>query len=435
MKKLKKAVVILLAISTLLIAVSGCSGTTADNGGTSSPQASQSEPSGTDTPDTADQKVTISATVWFALSEDNNWVEAFMDDHPNITVDVVSVLEENYSQKLNAMVAAGTPADVMLSWECDIPGFARNGAIVPLDAYIDSSETVSADDFIPAMDQLKGIGGSTYGLPYVVASEILYYNKDMFDAADVAYPTDDWTWDDLTAAAQQLTIVENGDTIQYGIDTISFKGIWYSLAGSAGDDIVNTDASMMEMGDGAIAAVNWVNDLVNTYKVMPEPTADNAADLFGTQKAAMVLTGNWMVNTYKDDPTLNFDIALMPFKTRQYTTMHTGLFCIADKSEYKDAAWTFIEWCMSEPGQSMIAQANPTARLSYQDKGWWELPGVNVSWDVLKRSTEIANFGYTLAPPGVTDDFVNRFKTVLTGDKTAEQAVSEGMAEAETVMG
>ena len=46
-----------------------------------------------------------------------------------------------------------------------------------------------------------------YGLPRDFQTIVLFYNKDMFDAAGVAYPTADWTYDDLRNAAKKLTMV------------------------------------------------------------------------------------------------------------------------------------------------------------------------------------------------------------------------------------
>ena len=45
--------------------------------------------------------------------------------------------------------------------------------------------------------------GSVYGFPRDISVEVLYYNKDIFDEAGVAYPDDTWTWDDFLAAAER----------------------------------------------------------------------------------------------------------------------------------------------------------------------------------------------------------------------------------------
>ena len=41
----------------------------------------------------------------------------------------------------------------------------------------------------------------------------LWYNKTLFDEAKISYPTDDWTWADLTNAAKAITALGNGKAV------------------------------------------------------------------------------------------------------------------------------------------------------------------------------------------------------------------------------
>ena len=50
----------------------------------------------------------------------------------------------------------------------------------------------------------SGSDGRLYGVPKDKDNGMLVYNKEMFDAAGVAYPTDDWTWEDMTEASQKI---------------------------------------------------------------------------------------------------------------------------------------------------------------------------------------------------------------------------------------
>ena len=54
------------------------------------------------------------------------------------------------------------------------------------------------------------IDGQLYGIPRDNSTGVLYYNKDLFAAAGVREPTADWAWDQLLAAAKQLTSLERG---------------------------------------------------------------------------------------------------------------------------------------------------------------------------------------------------------------------------------
>ena len=413
MKKTRKRLGIFLAMAAVLLGAAGCSGSL---GG----------------------PVTLKLTMWDAVPENNNFIAAFMKQNPNIKIEVVSIPAENYSQKLNTMAATNTAPDILLLWECDLPRFANSGKLVPLNDYIDKTKAFSESDLIPAVKDIQSISnGKIYGLPWCYASEILYYNKDMFDKAKVAYPTDQWTWDDFTQAAKKLTIAKNGKTIQWGADDFTQPGPWFSTIGAAGDPVVDSSGNMA-IGDGAKKALQWQYDLVNKYKVIPAPSANSTgSDLFIAGKAAMTRAGSWMCSTYRDIKDFKWDIATLPKGERQYSSLHTGFFTISQNSKHKAAAWKFIEFCMSPAGQSMISKAynNPSALMSIEKLGDYKVQGANgpSNWAAFDDTAQFGRFGYVLAPPGLTNDMVKKFQAAILGQTSIDQAIADCLAEAKTV--
>ena len=383
--------------------------------------------------------VTVKFASWAQRGDnpDVDWISQFEKKYPDIKIDYIAVTEGNYSEKLNAMIAAHTAPDVILAWECDINRFVKNKAIVPLDDYIKNTNAFTMDDFVPAVDQFGKATGATYALPWCLAAEILYYNKDMFDKAGVAYPTNNWTTQQFEDAAKKLTIVEDGKTIQWGCDAISFQGIWYATMGAFGDDIVDSTGKLA-LGDSAKKALQWEADLTNKYKVCPEPAASgtNAVDLFIAGRAAMTRLGNWMIQTYRPIKDFKWDIAPLPKNTRQYTNLHTGLFTINAESKVKDAAWKFIEYSMGDEGQELICKmgTNPSARKSITAKGFYRAGGVNgpTNWAGLDESLGFAKFGYVVANPGVTNGAVNNFNAVMMDQMDIDTAIKKANDAANT---
>jgi len=365
-------------------------------------------------------------------SED--YISLFEKKYPSIKVDYIAVTEGNYSEKLNAMIAAGTAPDVILAWECDIGRFAKSKAIIPLDDYVKKTTAFKADDFVPALKQLGSVTGATYGLPWCLAAEIGYYNKDLFDKAHVPYPKDDWTWQDFVDTAKKLTVVKDGKTTQWGCDALSFQGLWYSTIGATGENIID-DKGNLVLGEGAKTALQWQYDLTNKYKVCPppSPSGTNAVDLFSAGKAAMTRTGNWMIGTYKGIKDFKWDIVPLPRKDRSYTTLHTGLYTINAKSKVKDAAWTFIEFALSDEGQAQIGKnsSNPSARPSVTAKGYYRSGGESgpTNWGALDASVAGGQFGYVMASPGVTNKAVSDFNAAMLGQMKIEDAVNDANAE------
>lgn len=433
MKKAFKPICLALAGLMAATAFTGCSKSTSSSAGSSSSTSSTATSSASKP---ADEKATISLSMWSAVPDaPNNFIDTFEAKYPNIKVNVNSITEGDYSQKINTMVASGTAPEVMLLWECDIPKMAKAGKIDKLDDYIANSQDVKADDFIPAVGKLNTQNGACYGLPWCVATEICYYNKDMFDAANLAYPKDDWTQSEMLADAQKLTVSKNGTTSQWGMASPNFVGIWYANIGATGDNILDAN-NQLTLGSGATKSLQFMSDLVNKYKVMPAPSADTTTDLFAAGKAAIFETGSWMISSYKD-AAFHWDIVPLPKDQRQYASLHTGFYAINAKSKHKDADWTFINYMMSSDGQKVVeaGSANPSAKLSMQDDTSWQVKGKNgpTNWQAVTDSLKFSVFGYVLSNPGATSNAQKYFQQVAAGTLSAQDAVNKSNEDAKTM--
>jgi len=386
--------------------------------------------------------ITIRYAHWNALSDKYNYVKAFEKKYPNIKVEFTLIPEAEYSQKLSTMAMAGNAPDVLCLWECDISRFAKDGLISPLDDYVSQTRAFTLDDFIPAVRNLIKMQGKLYGLPWCFATEIMYYNKDLFDKAHVPYPTKDWTWKDFENAAKKLTVVKEGKVEQWGCDALGFQGLWYSLIGTFGDDIVN-DKGQFSMGKGARDFLQWWYDLTNKDKVIAAPQVSTSGvistDLFMAGKAAMAFNGSWMTSVYKDIKNFRWSIAPIPKGVRHYTTLHTGFFAINSKSKVKDAAWKFVEFCMSDEGQKLINEAgnNPSARISILKKGYYRVRGPMGpgDWDAIDESAQFGQWGYVLLPPGLTFDIVKDFNAAILGQMSIDDVLKRTISRAKEILG
>ena len=401
-------------VSTVAL-LTGCGGT---SGGSSDKSASDGE------------KITLKFSAWDEIPDDV--FKAFNKEHPNIKIDFVRIPGDDYSQKINQMVAGSTAPDVMLLYETDLPKFAKAGVISKMDDYLSKSSVIDSDDFIPAVKELNDTTDGVYGLPWCYASELLFYNKDMFDKAGLDYPTDDWTWDDYENAAKALTIKKGSKTTQWGTDALSYGGIWYTLAGEAGDEVVKD--GKLALGDGMKKALEFRNKLTNEDKVCPQPEAGSSvSDLFASGQAAMCLNGSWMTSVYKDSD-FKWDVATLPKESQEYTSLHTGFYTVNAKSKNADAAWTFIEFMMSKEGQTITSKwlNNPSALKSIAAEGAYRNGGENgpENWDAFEKSGEQGKVGYTTINTATTNNLINQFNAYLLGNITLDQVIDEEIPKA-----
>ena len=383
-----------------------------------------------------DQKVTIA--VWNEPNKDealNMYAQA--EKATGIKVDVTVIPESEYSSKLNQMVSTGDDStDIYVIWENDIANFAKAEGIIPLDEYLKNS-SIQTEDFIDAVSALsKGLGG-TYGLPWCAATELLYYNKDLFDAANIPYPDNDWSYKDFKAAAEKLTAKgADGTTEVYGC-TLPNTQTWWAGIGGAGDQVYDPSSGQLVIGDGAVSFVSDVAELAEKG-VIPEPSSDTA-DLFASGKAAMSWQGSWNIGSYAGGLPFQWDIATIPTDQIKYNTLHTGFYSINAKSKNQDAAFRVIEYLMGEEGQTINSKSsgNPSAIPSIAEKGAWKVESATsiTNWDAMTDSLKAGVFGYTCLPSGVTNNAVSEFNAAVLGQKTPEEAVKDASAYAKETIG
>lgn len=394
---------------------------------------------GTEDSQESEKNTTVTVTTWDELS-DNEDLNMFIQcgKELGINVEIMFIPSSEYFSKLNQMVATGdASADIYIVWENNLKEFADAGGVIELDGYLADSQ-IDTGDFIEAFGELTDGMGATYGLPWCAATEVMYYNQDLFDAAGVAYPTNDWTYAQYVDAARRLTRrAEDGTTEIYGSE-LPTKETWWAGFGSAGDQVYNPETGQMEIGEGAVSLLRDFRTLV-AEGVMPAPPSDSDRDLFRDGKAAMAWAGSWEIAAYGDELGFNWEIAPIPVNKRAYNTLHTGFYTINSKSKNKDAAWEVIEYLMSEKGQTLNSEesGNLSSLKSIAAKGAWKVDNAPTieNWDAMMIALETGAFGYTCLPSGVSANALNWFDAALTGEITAEDAVSQVSDYAAKVIG
>ena len=280
--------------------------------------------------------------------------EAFEASHPGITIEYVDVASQDYAVKTTTMLEGGDKSDVYMIKEIDnLINWQAQGFAAPLDtANYDMSGFVGTE-------VNYAVDGVQYAIPFRSDFWVLFYNKDLFDAAKVEYPTNDMTWDQYAELAKKLTDKEKGI---YG----THYHTWLSaVANWAVCDGVNT-----------LADKNY-DDLLYFYKLYQDLEDSGAcmsyADLkasglhysaaFANGNVAMLPMGYWYVSTligYNKDGTCNFNwgITAVPHAEGVAAGSSFGNLTgamINEKSEQKDLAWEYVSWLGGPEGSKATA--------------------------------------------------------------------------------
>jgi len=184
----------------------------------------------------------------------------------------------------------------------------------------------------------------------------------MFDKAGQAYPSADWTWDDLRAAAKKLTLTgSDGKTTQYGFsfDMWDMEPGWSEAIWSYGGDIISSDHTKTLLGDEeARQAWQLLHDMTFVDKSVPDSTTSGqyGGDTFLAGVTAMTPLGHWVVPGYADAK-LNFDAAPMPKGPGgRVTSVNSAGFVIATGSKHPAQAFEFLKFVLSTKGQNRLAE-------------------------------------------------------------------------------
>ena len=155
-----------------------------------------------------------------------NWVDAFQHQHPGIDVEFLSVIgagQLNYrdpgqidgAAKIDELLGGTNPPDIVALGYDDFKEAIEQNLLAPLNPMMNGSR-LTEDMIEPAIvDSLRGPDGQLYGLAPVIRSSALVYNKDLFDRAQIDYPTDGMTWNEVFELAERMTF-DNGENKVHG---------------------------------------------------------------------------------------------------------------------------------------------------------------------------------------------------------------------------
>ena len=307
--------------------------------------------------------VTLTWALWGSPEEvasHQRVADAFMAEHPEIQIEIWNQPWDDYFTKIQALWASGDTKvipDIAFLWPT--PRYAAEGVLENLDPYIEESG-YNLDDYWPGLLESAKFEGSVYGFPRDIESNIIYYNRDMFDAAGVAYPSDDWTWDDFLAAAEKLVQKDaNGNTTVYALAAEGGKSTKFinQTGGGYLDDYVNPSKCILT-DPALIEGIQFFSDLINNGLAMRPADLNQAggdAAVFTSGQAAMILQNSSRVSTF-NQAGINYDIAPAPIPAdgKRWNAAGGAAWVMSSGSDTKDAAWTFLEWLQSADGGQLV---------------------------------------------------------------------------------
>ena len=109
---------------------------------------------------------------------------------------------ETHSKNMKLEAEDGTLPDIFWIDASEAPEYASNGYLLDLSGYLE--ENADIDTALNGMENAFNNGEMQYGVPYQCNVQGFFYNKEIFDSANVAYPTDDTTYEEFVQMVKDL---------------------------------------------------------------------------------------------------------------------------------------------------------------------------------------------------------------------------------------
>lgn len=369
---MKKIIALALSAAISLSLLAGCGTPAAPEASKAdTPAATKAEenaPAATDEAKPA-ENVTIKISTWdnSANPSIEMVIKAFEDKNPNIKVDLIDMPSADYTNKLSVMLNGGSELDAFWIKDADTTkSLFDKGQLADLTEYI-ARDGVDLSKYNGLADNFA-FDGRTCGLPARTDYYVLYFNKGIFDAAGVAYPTNDMTWQQFEETAKKISSGD-GPNRKYGALIHTWQACVQNWAVADGKNTImakdysffkpyyemvlrmqNTDKSIMDFGELKTGNIHYSSPFLK-------------GDI------GMMPMGSWFMTTIiskkqAGESNIEWGVATIPHPEgieAGFTVGAATPLVMNNASTKKEAAWEFIKFATSEEGalQYSLAGAIP----------------------------------------------------------------------------
>ena len=331
------------------------------------------------------EKIEIIFSLWGDPAEQETTQKAldvYNNSQDKVYVKALQIGRDEYNEKLQTMATAGEMPDCGMVAEDTVIGWARDGLLSDVDIY-------AGQENLPLNYLAFKNEGKT--VAYSAANEVLalWYNKAMFDAAGIPYPSatleNAWTWDQFVEVAKKLTIDVNGkhpgedgfnkdNIVQYGAYVNQYTWQLEVWALSNGGSFFSPDGKSVVFDDAAIEGIQKVFDLHLVDNVAPlnDGTQDNGfASSLGAGNVAMCTEGQWATGFRAGLEGIDYGVAVLPYMKDKVTIATGGPTGVFATTKYPQEAADFLRWYNSEEnniGTIMAGWWMPTKQNWYTDE-------------------------------------------------------------------
>lgn len=299
----------------------------------------------------------------------------FMERHPNITIENVYNTWSDHNTVVPTWAAAGTLPDMIYVHGSRAFPWAFEGITINIQDKVDGDDTFNVKGIWEESLRLYRFKGNLHGIPYDHGPIILGYNKNIFDAAGVAYPTDEWTMTDLRETAKSLTKLDGDQPVWGWLGSYPALGNTESdnAIGPWGERVLNDEETELLIDtDGTREALQFWYDMIHVDKSAPTPAEAQGFEQgpWTSGNVALRPVASWETPTYAAFTNFSWDVVAWPTGTKKSCSSFGSGFSITRDSKSPDASWTFLSEYLSKEGMEQVwgrsGRGSPARKDAYQ---------------------------------------------------------------------
>ena len=291
-------------------------------------------------------------------------VKGFEKENPGVKINPVDLGSADYTTMLTTQLSGGS-SDIDIINVKDIAGYVRMveaGYLEPLDDFVkEQGIDVSKYGGIPEQTM---VDGKQYTLPWVRSYYVLFYNKDLFDQANVEYPSNDMTLQEYDELARKLTNDKVGKEKVYG----THNHVWRNCI--TGFSVLSEENSYLDgqyefMKPYYEMALKQQEDGICMDYSSLKTSQTHYSGVFQNNQCAMLPMGSWFAAQMMgkvqagESECKNWGIATLPHPdgVEAGTTFGSGSFVSVNAaSEKKDLALKYVQYATGEQGAMLTAE-------------------------------------------------------------------------------
>jgi multiple sugar transport system substrate-binding protein len=386
----------------------------------------------------AQDEVTLTLAGWSSNPAEDAALRAaldlFQEQNPGVTVNFIP--SPDHTLTMQTAFASGDYAEVFYVDSSRLPDWATAGVVAPAG---DNIEDVGG--YYPSLIDVFTIDGTLYCPPKDFSTMALQYNRDLFDAAGIEYPTADWTWDDLRAAAEATSAATPGIV---GLVTPPNLERWLPFLYQAGGALFDEEGNFVFDSDATREALGLYIGMVNDGIAGPPSAVDAGwgGEAFGEGRAAMAMEGNWVIQFLLENyPELNWGVTELPAGPAGKATMaFTVCYGVAADNEHPEESWALVNFLTGPQGAQFVAEssfgpmpARPEAAEAYLETWVPRAEGTSFNPADVQAFVAGGDYAYRWQLPVGFQQFTDAFNAALQQAFDGQASVDDVIFEASLV--